>query len=121
MKHILHTHITSARYYSLHESTMKIMGSICDLASLLASAQDLPIERARRINRYCNAAHVVMYAGLTRYLQEGQIVQHLTRDYALLTDEEADRMEVCGMYEGKASACLVPLLLPVVAFERKIR
>ena len=81
------------------------MGRICNLSSLLASSPFLPIERARRINRYCNAAHVVMYAGLTRYLQEGQLVHNLCRDYALLTYEETLRMEVCGLYKGKASAC----------------
>jgi hypothetical protein len=46
-----------------------------------------------------------MYAGLTRYLQEGQLVHNLCRDYALLTYEETLRMEVCGLYKGKASAC----------------
>ena len=50
---------------------MYIMGRIYDLSALLVSS--LPIECARRINRYCNAAQVVMYAGLSEHLQEGKI------------------------------------------------
>ena len=85
---------------------MFIMGRICNLSTLMAAAAPkLTIERARRINRYCNAAHVVMYAGLTQYLQEGKLVHNLVRDYSLLTDEETERMEECGLHQGKASAC----------------
>ena len=99
---------------------MLIMGRICDLASLMASSPSLPIERSRRINRFCNAAHVVMYAGLTEYLQEGQLVHNLCRDYALLTEKETERMEQCGLYKGKASACFELLTWALMDINRAL-
>lgn len=95
-----------ARYYSMHCDTMLVMGKICSLAALLASSGPyLPIERSRRINRYCNAAHVVMYAGLSEYLQEANLVHNLCRDYALLTEKEIVQLIPKGFYQGKAATC----------------
>ena len=84
---------------------MLIMGKICNLSAMLTSSTKLPIEHARRINRYANTAQVVMYAGLSTYFQDGCLVENFCRDYRLLTYHETQRLEQCGLYQGKASAC----------------
>lgn len=108
-----------ARYYDFHGDTMFIMGRICDLSALTVSS--LPIERARRINRYCNAAHVIMYAGLSEHLRDGKVVQNLCRDYALLTPGETSRMETLGFTNGKAGACFELLTWAMMDVNRALK
>ena len=107
------------RYFALHEDTMFIMGRICDLSSLMVTS--LPIDRARRINRYCNAAHIIMYAGLSEHLKKGKIIHNLTRDYALLTYEETKRLESIGLYDGKTSACFELIAWGLFEVNRALR
>ena len=108
-----------ARYYSFHSDTMCIMGRICDLSALLVSS--LPMERARRINRYCNAAHVIMYAGLSEHLRDGKVVDNLCRRYALLTDKETCRMEETGFRTGKAGSCFELLAWALMDVNRALK
>jgi len=107
------------RYYSMHGDTMFIMGRVCDLSALMVSC--LPIERARRINRYCNAAQVVMYTCMSEHLQKGKLIDNLFRDYALLTDAEMSRMEDVGIHTGKAGACFELLTWALMDVNRALQ
>jgi len=78
------------RYFKLHQDTMVMMGCVNDVATLVKAV--LPMERARRINRFMNAAHVAMYTGLSETYQQDNFFDPLEARFALLTDEELHRV-----------------------------
>ncbi len=69
---------------------MVLMGRVNDVATLVKAI--LPMERARRINRYMNAAHVAMYTGLSSTYEKENFFDPLEARFALLTDEELFRI-----------------------------
>jgi len=69
---------------------MVLMGRVNDMATLVKAT--LPMERARRINRYMNAAHVAMYTGLSSTYEKENFFDPLEARFALLTDEELYRI-----------------------------
>ena len=78
------------RYFEYHNESMKLMGRVNDVATLAKAC--LPTERARRIVRYMNAAHVVVYTGLSRTYDKGNFFDPLKTSHALLTEEETKRI-----------------------------
>ena len=78
------------RYFELHKDSMVMMGRVSDVATL--SKAILPMERARRINRFMNAAHVAMYTGLSSTYEKDNFFDPLEARFALLTDEELYRV-----------------------------
>ena len=78
------------RYFQLHADSMTLMGRVNDMATLVKAI--LPMERARRINRYMNAAHVAMYTGLSSTYEKENFFDPLEARFALLTDEELYRI-----------------------------
>jgi predicted membrane chloride channel (bestrophin family) len=78
------------RYFCLHQDSMKMMGRVNDVATLAKAI--LPMERARRINRFMNAAHVAMYTGLSSTYEKDNFFDPLEARFALLTDEELYRV-----------------------------
>lgn len=78
------------RYFQLHQDSMCLMGRVNDVATLVKAV--LPMERARRINRYMNAAHVAMYTGLSSTYEKDNFFDPLEARFALLTDEELYRV-----------------------------
>ena len=78
------------RYFQLHQDSMVLMGRVNDVATLVKAI--LPMERARRINRYMNAAHVAMYTGLSSTYEKENFFDPLEARFALLTDEELYRI-----------------------------
>jgi len=78
------------RYFELHKDSMVLMGRVNDVATLVKAI--LPMERARRINRYMNAAHVAMYTGLSSTYEKDNFFDPLEARFALLTDEELYRI-----------------------------
>lgn len=69
---------------------MVLMGRVNDVATLVKAV--LPMERARRINRFMNAAHVAMYTGLSSTYEKENFFDPLEARFALLTDEELYRV-----------------------------
>mmetsp|Transcript_12192 Transcript_12192/g.25153 ORF Transcript_12192/g.25153 Transcript_12192/m.25153 type:complete len:699 (+) Transcript_12192:188-2284(+) len=78
------------RYFQLHHDSMVLMGRVNDVSTLVKAI--LPMERARRINRYMNAAHVAMYTGLSSTYEKENFFDPLEARFALLTDEELYRI-----------------------------
>jgi len=78
------------RYFQLHQDSMCMMGRVNDVATLVKAI--LPMERARRINRFMNAAHVAMYTGLSTTYEKDNFFDPLEARFALLTDEELHRV-----------------------------
>lgn len=78
------------RYFELHKDSMVLMGRVNDVATLVKAV--LPMERARRINRFMNAAHVAMYTGLSSTYEKDNFFDPLEARFALLTDEELYRV-----------------------------
>jgi len=78
------------RYFELHQDSMTLMGRVNDMATLVKAI--LPMERARRINRFMNAAHVAMYTGLSSTYEKDNFFDPLEARFALLTDEELYRV-----------------------------
>jgi len=78
------------RYFELHQDSMVIMGRVNDMATLVKAI--LPMERARRINRLMNAAHVAMYTGLSSTYEKENFFDPLEARFALFTDEELYRV-----------------------------
>ena len=78
------------RYFQLHQDSMVLMGRVNDISTLVKAI--LPMERARRINRYMNAAHVAMYTGLSSTYEKENFFDPLEARFALLTDEELYRI-----------------------------
>lgn len=78
------------RYFQLHNDSMILMGRVNDVATLVKAI--LPMERARRINRYMNAAHIAMYTGLSETYEKENFFDPLEQRFALLTDEELFRV-----------------------------
>jgi len=78
------------RYFELHQDSMTMMGRVNDMATLVKAI--LPMERARRINRHMNAAHVAMYTGLSSTYEKDNFFDPLEARFALLTDEELYRV-----------------------------
>lgn len=78
------------RYFQLHQDSMVLMGRVNDVSTLVKAI--LPMERARRINRYMNAAHVAMYTGLSSTYEKENFFDPLEARFALLTDEELYRI-----------------------------
>jgi len=78
------------RYFELHNDSMTMMGRVNDMATLVKAI--LPMERARRINRFMNAAHVAMYTGLSSTYEKDNFFDPLEARFALLTDEELYRV-----------------------------
>ena len=78
------------RYFLLHQESMCLMGRVNDVATLVKAI--LPMERARRINRFMNAAHVAMYTGLSSTYEKDNFFDPLEARFALLTDEELYRV-----------------------------
>jgi len=78
------------RYFNLHQDSMALMGRVNDMATLVKAV--LPMERARRINRFMNAAHVAMYTGLSSTYEKENFFDPLEQRFALLTDEELYRI-----------------------------
>jgi len=79
-----------ARYFGLHQDTMTLMGIVCDVATLVKAI--LPMERARRINRHMNAAHVAMYTALSSTYEKENFFDPFVARFALLTEQEEYRM-----------------------------
>lgn len=78
------------RYFKLHQDSMCLMGRVNDVATLVKAI--LPMERARRINRFMNASHVAMYTGLSSTYEKDNFFDPLEARFALLTDEELYRV-----------------------------
>jgi len=78
------------RYFQLHHDSMALMGAVEDMATLAKAV--LPMERARRMIRLMNAAHVATYTGLSSNYSRGNLFDPLEARFALLTDEELHRI-----------------------------
>ncbi|VEU44096.1 unnamed protein product [Pseudo-nitzschia multistriata] len=81
-----------ARYFELHKESMVLMGRVNDVATI--SKACMPIERARRIVRYMNIAHICTYTGLSEYYSRDNLLDPLDQRFALLTDAEYQRITV---------------------------
>jgi len=78
------------RYFGLHKDVMTLMGRVNDVATL--SKAILPMERARRIVRLMNTAHVCCFTGLSGNYSLANFLDPLDTRFALLTDDEYDRI-----------------------------
>lgn len=78
------------RYFQLHQDSMCLMGRINDVATMAKAC--LPMERARRIVRFMNAAHVTVYTGLSNTYEKHNFFDPLEARFALLTEEETERI-----------------------------
>jgi len=78
------------RYFGLHKDVMTLMGRVNDVATL--SKASLPMERARRIVRFMNTAHVCCFTGLSGNYSLANFLDPLDTRFALLTDDEYDRI-----------------------------
>lgn len=78
------------RYFQLHKDSMILMGRVNDVATMAKAT--LPYERARRIVRYMNAAHIVTYTGLSSNYEKTNFFDPLEARYGLLTEEELYRI-----------------------------
>eukprot|EP00536_Pseudo-nitzschia_multiseries_P018367 jgi/Psemu1/248689/estExt_Genewise1.C_24320004 len=78
------------RYFSLHGDVMTLMGRVNDVATMTKAC--LPMERARRIVRFMNTAHVCAFTGLSQNYSKINFLNPLDNRFALLTDDEYDRI-----------------------------
>lgn len=93
----------SNRFDKLYLDSTALQGRIFDMSLLARST--LPTDRAMRLIRYLNAAHIAGYVGLSpKVYSMDDCFFHLNKKYQLLTDAEFCRLREIGMGEGCGSA-----------------
>lgn len=93
----------SNRFDRLYSNSSACQGRIFDLSLLARST--LPKDRATRLMRYMNAAHILGYVGLSPEVYSmDDCFYHLNKKYKLLTQKEFDRLREVGTGKGRGSA-----------------
>eukprot|EP00549_Striatella_unipunctata_P015902 CAMPEP_0118681696 /NCGR_PEP_ID=MMETSP0800-20121206/5081_1 /TAXON_ID=210618 ORGANISM="Striatella unipunctata, Strain CCMP2910" /NCGR_SAMPLE_ID=MMETSP0800 /ASSEMBLY_ACC=CAM_ASM_000638 /LENGTH=375 /DNA_ID=CAMNT_0006578019 /DNA_START=44 /DNA_END=1171 /DNA_ORIENTATION=+ len=83
------------RFDTLYAKSMVGENKIFDVA-MIAKAS-LPIERAKRLVRYMNAAHVAAYVGISEVYSQDNFYNEVDKSHPMLTREEMGRINTIGM------------------------
>lgn len=86
------------RLNTLYGESMKIKGRIFDVSSTVAVS--FPRERALRIVRYMNAAHIVAYVGLSDVYHSTTFFKEINKKNVILTEKELNRINEIDMDAG---------------------
>ena len=95
---VFHTNNTVTRFHELYMASMQCKSSIFDCASLASST--LPHDRALRLVRYMNAAHIAGYVGLSETYGYQNFFCPMNESKQFLTEQELTRIEYINMDEG---------------------
>jgi predicted membrane chloride channel (bestrophin family) len=90
---ILTFFINQARsdFASAYVNSMKAKGKIMEMATITKAV--LPKERAQRLVRYLNAAHLAGYAGLSDIYSRENFFDKFNKDMSVLTEKELYRLD----------------------------
>jgi hypothetical protein len=90
---ILTFFISQARsdYAASYSNSMTAKGKIIEMATVTKTV--LPLERADRLVRYLNAAHLVGYVGLSRTYGRDNFFNEFNNEMNVLTDKELNRID----------------------------
>ena len=102
------------RFVTMYNLAMALEGRIFD-ATLLAQAT-LPPAAALQLWRYLNAAHVLLYLGVSPHYREGNLLRPLNEQYRLLNDAELARLSLVGFSGGTATREARACSMQLVAF-----
>ncbi len=98
---VFHVHDSMGRFNTLFNASKDGRGRILSIAALAHTY--LPRNRALRLIRYLNAAHVASYVGLSDVYTFDAFFQPLNEAQCLLTEEEVMRMKCINMDEGASA------------------
>ncbi len=100
------------RFVVMYNLAMALEGRIFD-ATLFVQAT-LPPSAALQLWRYLNAAHVLLYLGVSPHYREGNLLRPLNEQYRLLNSAEMERLSLVGFSGGTATrearACSMQLV-----------
>ena len=95
---VFHTNNTVTRFHELYMASMQCKASIFDAAAL--ASPTLPHDRALRLVRYMNAAHIAGYVGLSETYGYQNFFLPVNESKQLLTEQELARIESINMDKG---------------------
>ena len=102
------------RFVAMYNLAMALEGRIFD-CTLLAQAT-LPHAAALQVWRYLNAAHALLYLGVSPHYREGNLLRPLNEQYRLLNDKELDRLLFVGLSGGTATREVRARRMPLRVF-----
>ena len=108
------------RFVVMYNLAMGLEGRIFD-ATLLAQAT-LPPAAALKLWRHLNAAHVLLYLGVSSHYCESNLLRPMNDQYKLLSDSEMARLTAVGFSGGTATREVISWAVDVVqaAYKAKV-
>jgi predicted membrane chloride channel (bestrophin family) len=100
---VLFVNQANARFQDMYKESMNACKRIYDVAGSVATA--LPMERARRLVRYMNAAHVAGYVGLSHAYSRRYFFETMKNEHGLLTETEMELIQHIDMDTDGPDAC----------------